>query len=333
MKVTVLSRLKITAIKIQKDPQVIKNILYYSNLTENDYKINPDGSIDVFKNLQITKYALAGGKLRVKFHKVDGNLILMKDAQAIISSLEGFPEEVTGLVGISETKKLKTLEGCPQKIGSDLLVGWSNLQSLKGAPEKVNGKFSCASSKITTLEGAPREVGDDFECGWCTKLESLKGAPEKVGGEFDCNSCPKLTSLEGAPKQVGGDFNAKFCKGLRSLKGLPQNIGGKTLVPEIKSEIEKIATSNSYGDYFLTQRNDGFYVEAPKMSDSWKVGKTPEEAIENYARETCSKEEFEDFDGLLWFVNKDLKFGKGKYGKLLNTRIIQLIKDREKKEA
>ena len=98
-------------------------------------------------------------------------------------------------------------------------------------------------------------------------------------------------------------------------------------------EIEKIATSKSYGDYFLTQRDDGYCVEAPKMPGSWEVGKTPEEAIENYAKETCSKEEFADFDDLLDFVDRDLKFGKGKYGKLLNTRIIQLIKDREKQEA
>lgn len=333
MKVNVLSRLKITATKIQKDPEVIKGILYFANLTENDYKINPDGSVDVFKDLQIPRYAIAGGKLIVKFHKVNGDLSLTKDAEAVISSLEGFPEEVTGLVALSGTKKLKTLEGCPQKIGDSLLVGWSNLKSLKGAPKRVNGNFACHESKITTLEGAPREVGGDFGCGWCTKLESLEGAPERVGGKFDCNSCPKLTSLEGAPKQVGGDFNAKFCKGLHSLKGLPQKIGGKTLVPEIKSEIEKIATSKSYGNYFLTQKDDGYCVEAPEMSDSWKVGKTPEEAIENYAKETCSKKEFEDFDDLLHFVDKDLKFGKGKYGKLLNTRIIQLIKDREKQEA
>ena len=141
--------------------------------------------------MQIPKYALAGGKLIVKFHKVDGNLILMKDAQVVISSLEGFPEEVTGLVGLSGTKKLKTLEGCPQKIGGSLLVGWSNLQSLKGAPERVDGEFSCSSSKITTLEGAPREVGGDFNCSSCESLTSLEGAPQKVGRDFRCRSCSK----------------------------------------------------------------------------------------------------------------------------------------------
>lgn len=206
MKVNVLSRIGITS-KITKDPEIIRQILTdsYKFVEGKDYKINPDFSVDIFRQFDIKSPALEDGKLRFKIHKVDGNLYITDLlAKRKLSSLEGFPEEVTGNVNLSSVEKLKSLDGLPKKIGGDLYVDYTGISSLEGVPKKINGTFGCSGTKITSLEGGPREVSGTYHCNNCPNLTSLKGAPEKVGEHFDSSECKKLKSLEGLPEKIGG---------------------------------------------------------------------------------------------------------------------------------
>jgi hypothetical protein len=109
--------------------------------------------------------------------------------------------------------KLKSLEGCPQKVGYQFDCSECNsLETLKGCPKEVGDYFYCYSCpELTSLEDCPKEVGGDFYCSCCPKLTSLKGCPEKVGGSFECSGCTKLESLKGCPKVVDKDFDCECC--------------------------------------------------------------------------------------------------------------------------
>lgn len=89
---------------------------------------------------------------------------------------------------------LKSLKGCPKKVGGNFDCSAAKLKSLEGAPMEVGGVFDCSYNELKSLEGSPRKVGKTFDCS-VNKLISLKGAPIEVGGEFDCCENSKLTSL------------------------------------------------------------------------------------------------------------------------------------------
>ena len=108
-----------------------------------------------------------------------------------------FPFEIKEVTGsfYCKGKKLKSLEGAPQKVGKNFDCGDNKLTSLKGAPQKVGGYFDCSGNELTSLIGAPEKVGDSF---WCdnNKLTTLKGAPKKVGGYFYCSNNTKQFTEE-----------------------------------------------------------------------------------------------------------------------------------------
>ena len=133
-----------------------------------NYTINPDGSVDVDGNVNLSfshlfDFPVVGGlqltKLPLKFGRVSGSFLC-------------------------DGNKLTTLEGSPSYIGRD---------------------FSCKNNKLTTLEGGPREVGFSFFCQH-NQLTTLKGSPEIVGGDFYCGY-NQLTTLEGAPREVRFEFS------------------------------------------------------------------------------------------------------------------------------
>jgi hypothetical protein len=70
---------------------------------------------------------------------------------------------VTEFFDISDSPKLKTLRGCPQKVGKT---------------------FDCSQCpKLESLEGAPKEVGRDFICTWCESLTSYD-IDSNIKGKF-----------------------------------------------------------------------------------------------------------------------------------------------------
>jgi hypothetical protein len=77
----------------------------------------------------------------------------------------------------------------------------SELKSLKGCPRKVGENFSCYNNYITSLEGGPEEVGGDYDCVPNDSLVSLVGAP-KIVGSFDGPGRIRLYQEDWNPKGI-----------------------------------------------------------------------------------------------------------------------------------
>ena len=78
-------------------------------------------------------------------------------------SLEGGLVNVDGHVGLYD----RGLTELPLKFG--VVTGWfdcsnNNLRSLEGCPLRVGGYFSCSKNRLTSLEGCPKYVGSNFYC-------------------------------------------------------------------------------------------------------------------------------------------------------------------------
>jgi hypothetical protein len=58
--------------------------------------------------------------------------------------------------------RLKTLRGCPLKVGGNFLCSGNPISNLKGAPLEIGGHFEFMGSTINSLEGLPKRIGDGF---------------------------------------------------------------------------------------------------------------------------------------------------------------------------
>ena len=101
-----------------------------------NYTVNPDGTVDVDGDVDLTHKNLT--RLPLKFGKVSGDFDC-------------------------KYNQLTTLEGCPTEVGGDFYCYGNKLTTLKGGPKRVGGGFSCAMNNLTTLEGCPK-VGARFNC-------------------------------------------------------------------------------------------------------------------------------------------------------------------------
>ena len=91
-----------------------------------NYKINPDGSIDVEGSVYLFNMNL--DKLPLKFNKVGGYF------------------------GCSNNN-LTSLEGCPKEVGDSFYCSSNKLTSLQYSPEIVNGRFYCGGNPLESLDG------------------------------------------------------------------------------------------------------------------------------------------------------------------------------------
>jgi len=139
-----------------------------------NYTINDDLSIDVNGNVDLSSRNLEYLPLRFNY---------------VSSYFSCYDNE------------LKTLEGCPQKIGSFFSCGINELKTLKSCPQTVGRGFYCFKNELKTLEGCPQIVNGDFSCSY-NKLESLEGSPKTVGVDFNCVN-NELKDLEHFPEVNG----------------------------------------------------------------------------------------------------------------------------------
>ncbi len=100
-----------------------------------DYTVNPDGSIDVDSDVNLSGKGLKS--IPLKFNKVNGYFYCFEN-------------------------KLTSLEGCPNYVGGSFYCYYNKLTSLKGGPKEVGGSFSCYNNNITSLVGFPNYVGGNF---------------------------------------------------------------------------------------------------------------------------------------------------------------------------
>jgi hypothetical protein len=115
----------------------------------------------------------------IKFGTVAGDFDI---AGVLLTSLEGAPEKIEGLIRLQDTG-LTSLKGVTKDVGGDFLCTGNELISLEGSPEDIHGHFYCTDNHLTSLKGAPLKVGRNFVCSH-NPLTSLEGAPIEIGGEF-----------------------------------------------------------------------------------------------------------------------------------------------------
>ena len=132
-----------------------------------NYSINPDGSIDVYGDVNLYGGGLI--ELPLRFNKVSGYFRCSNNY-------------------------LTTLEGSPKWVGSGFFCGGNRLTSLEFSPEYVADDFSCGYNDLTDLVGSPKEVGSVFNCDENKRLINPKGCTEKIGKEFNCKNTP-LSSI------------------------------------------------------------------------------------------------------------------------------------------
>lgn len=122
-----------------------------------NYRINRDGSIDVYGDVN-----LGGGK--------------------------SSPRRGTS----RNPKKLKRIPIKFRYVYGNFNCSSNNLTSLIGCPEQVEGSFNCVGNRtLTSLEGGPVLVSGSYFCGGCA-LTNLIGSPKEARTFiFDKNPLPK----------------------------------------------------------------------------------------------------------------------------------------------
>lgn len=150
-----------------------------------DYSQDPP-LVNVIGDVRISGRKTLSG---IHFGKVDGDFIIYdKSSKNKFESTKGFPIEVGGRMDLFNnsfgtlkdlpTKKvggyfnavscgLKTLTGCPQEIGGDLIINGNYFRTLEGAPQimRDNATVSVANGggrrPLLSLEGLPPNLDPD----------------------------------------------------------------------------------------------------------------------------------------------------------------------------
>ena len=170
---------------------LIKEFIERHHLRENDYHINADCSLDIYRNIAIEPFdilVIKEGKLPFKFGRVDGTMWLNS---LDLKTLENCPKEVTGDFVIYENK-LENFIGGPEIVGGDFAANMNlSLKSLDGSPKKVRGKYSILLCRfIEDISGISPEIGGDLEI------------PKKPKFEFSDDDFRKYSNIKGEIKRL-----------------------------------------------------------------------------------------------------------------------------------
>lgn len=265
---------------------------------DSSWSLNPEtGLIDVvgrFNGTSVPDFK-EGSLLGIKFGKVDGDFLINS---CMITSFEGFPEEVTGTFQAS-SNKIENLVGGPKKVGNSYYITSNQkLTSLEGSPEEVGGTFDVSGCQsLTSLEGGPKRAAS-YECN-STPIRSLKGAPIEMEGtrpSFSANSCSSLSSLEGAPVLISTTprppgYSFTSCENLYSLEGLPLdkeyyvNLEKNGLKPNVLRRALNVAKeTKSWIVAYLSMFTDPDFI---------KTGKAPKDPIREKLAPANIKKEIE----------------------------------------
>lgn len=119
----------------------------------------------------------------------------------------GNRDSVSGDVILYNNLLLKSLDGCPKKVGKSLDISNCNISSLEGCSQEVGKNFNCENNNLRSLEGGPRIVLGFYDCS-NNKLSDLTGCAENPKWIDASNN--KLISVEGAPKNKWSISNLSF---------------------------------------------------------------------------------------------------------------------------
>lgn len=129
------------------DPKVIRDFCRIFKIK--DYRINDDGTVDVFRDCFIARGDISFSKLPIKFGHVEGSFTLVN-------------------------KRLTTLEGCPHTVTEDFYCSGTLIKNLEGAPNSVGSITTYDSRFLTSLEGVPSEIRESFRFDQCPLLWDVR---------------------------------------------------------------------------------------------------------------------------------------------------------------
>ena len=156
----------------QSKIDLIKEFIERHHLRENDYHINADCSLDIYRNIAIEPFdilVIKEGKLPFKFGRVDGTIWL------------------TGL-------GLRTLENCPKEVTGDFVIYENKLENFIGGPEIVGGDFAANMNlSLKSLDGSPKKVGGKYSILSCRYIEDISGISPEIEGDLEI---PKKSKIE-----------------------------------------------------------------------------------------------------------------------------------------
>ncbi|MFV8466702.1 hypothetical protein [Flavobacterium sp. LB1P62] len=122
-----------------------------------NYSINPDGSIDVDGNVDLSSRNLF--ILPLKFRRVLGNFNV-------------------------QNNQLTNLYGSPIAVGGNFNSFNNQLTNFTNGPKWVGGDLYAYNNKLASLEGSPDEVVGNYYISGNEYLENLIGCTLKIGANF-----------------------------------------------------------------------------------------------------------------------------------------------------
>lgn len=113
-----------------------KQIKILNVVVDGEWKLNPNtGLVDVNGGVNFTYRELYKfGILPIAFGEVSGFFLI-------------------------ENLGLKTLQGCPYKVGDGFFCGHNKLTSLKYAPNYIGGLINCRFNQLSSIDWVPEHLG------------------------------------------------------------------------------------------------------------------------------------------------------------------------------
>jgi hypothetical protein len=122
-----------------------------------NYSINPDGSIDVDGNVDLSSRNLS--ILPLKFRRVLGNFNVQNNQ---LTNLYGSPIAVGGNFNFFNNQLTNFING-PKWVGGDLYAYNNKLASLEGSPDEVVGNYYISANEyLKNLVGCTSKIGANF---------------------------------------------------------------------------------------------------------------------------------------------------------------------------
>lgn len=136
------------------DEESIKALCKQFNIIE--YHINPDMTVDVNQNVNISNRRLS--ELPLQFGRIEGYFTCSDN-------------------------QLTSLKGSPHMVSGSFYCNHNILLDLKHSPTSVGGDYMCNSNLLTSLDGVPFMIHGSFYCG-INKLVSFDSFPPRISGQI-----------------------------------------------------------------------------------------------------------------------------------------------------
>jgi hypothetical protein len=151
---------------------------WLDNMNVINYLINEDHTIDVDGDVDLSHKGLTTFPSFITFRSVTGSFTCNHNK---LKSLKGCPYKV-GVSFYCNDNLLKNLDHGPSFVGSSYIAHGNNLISLKGIAETVNS-FSCNDNLLKSLKHLPRVIYGDLYCNE-NLLNNLSYIPRNIKGNL-----------------------------------------------------------------------------------------------------------------------------------------------------